>query len=138
MPWIRPVPPVWTHWIMASSDSDGTMAGTRCTIVGWGLSKRFIYLFVCLHVERHPQTSRTRPGPEEIVNLQVLLVQSSNWFGISSVGTVQFPRAPVCLESSFSSFQGIGVKCLRSVPSVQFIQFSSRTLPALIHKQPHM
>ena len=35
------------------------------------------------------------------------------------------------MESSFSSVRGTGANCLRSVLSVQYIQLSSRTLPAL-------
>ena len=42
--------------------------------------------------------------------------------------TFRFPSHRVCLESSFSSVRGTGVKCLRSVRSVQLI---SRTHPAL-------
>ena len=47
-----------------------------------------IYLFVYLlylQVKQHPQTLWPRPEEEESVNLQDLLIQSSNWFGISSL-----------------------------------------------------
>ena len=55
---------------------------------------------------------------EEFVNLQSLLVQSSIWFGVSSV---QFSSLfTICLESSFSSVRGMEAKCLHSVRSVQF------------------
>ena len=56
------------------------------------------------------------PGPEEFVNLQGHIVQSSNWFGISSV---QFSSLVTSLESSSSSFRGFG-----SSAPVQFAEFS--------------
>ena len=74
-----------------------------------------------------------RPGLEGFMNLQGLLVQSSNWFGISSV---QFSSLGTSLESLFSSIWGTWVKYLRSVCSAQFIPFSSRTLPALTRNDP--
>ena len=68
------------------------------------------------------------------MNLRGLIVQSSNLFGISSV---QFSSLGISLlESWFSSVRGTGAKCLRSVRSVQFIQFRSRTLPALNPTSP--
>ena len=92
-------------------------------------------------VYRIPNTCK-RSGPEDFGNLQGLLVQSSNWFGISSVqffsSKVQTGMASVhyssvvCPECSFSSVRGIGAKCLRSVCSIRFSQFSSRILPALL------
>ena len=57
------------------------------------------------------------PGPEEFVNFQGPLVQSSNLFGISSV---QFGSLGTSLESSFSSVGGTGTKCLRSVELSSF------------------
>ena len=39
--------------------------------------------FIYTYIKRHPQTSW--PGPEELLSLQGLFVQSSNWFAISSV-----------------------------------------------------
>ena len=63
-------------------------------------------------------------GPEEFVNYQGLLVQSSKWFGISSV---QFRSLITSLlDTSFSSFKGPPIlKC--SVSSVQFDDLFSGT-----------
>ena len=72
---------------------------------------------------------RRRPGPEEFVNFHGLLVQSSN--GLAPVQYSLVPELPVSQESSFSLVRGTVEKCLRSVRSVQFIQFSSRILPTL-------
>ena len=68
-----------------------------------------------------------RSRPEEFVNLQGFLVQSSKSFGFS---LVQFSSLVTSLESSFSSVRGTLAKCLRSVRSVQFIQSRSRAPPA--------
>ena len=67
----------------------------------------------------------------DLADLQGLLVQSFNWFGIDSV---QFSSLGTSLSGKFVQFcsgHRAGAKYLRSVLSVQFIQFSLRTLPAL-------
>ena len=66
-------------------------------------------------------------GPGDLVTLQGLLVQSSQWVGFSSV---QFSSLVTSLSGKFAQF-GHGAEYLRSVRSVQFIQFILRTLPAL-------
>ena len=88
----------------------------------------FVYLFY-FHVKRHPENM---PKAGRVCKLA--RSSRSNWFGISSVqlsslGTSFF------LGSSFSSVRDTGAKCLRSFRSVQFIQLSSRTLPAPVHWQ---
>ena len=50
---------------------------------------------------------------------------------LPKVRSVQFACLIGSTDSSFSSVRGTVAKSLRSVLSVQFIQFSSRTLPAL-------
>ena len=72
----------------------------------------------------------TRTEPEDFVNLQGLLVQSSKWLGISSV---QLSSLVTNLPETFVQFSaGHGTECLRSVRSAQFIQFISQTLPPLV------
>ena len=69
-------------------------------------------------------------GPEKFVNLRGFLAQSSKLFDISSV---QCSSLGTSLSGKFVQFSsGHRTKCFSSARSVQFIQFSSRTLPALV------
>ena len=70
-----------------------------------------------------------RPGLEEFVNLQGLLVQSSKWFGISSV---QFSSLGTSLPGKFvqlsSGYQG-QVPPFSSFSSVHSVQFTNSSGP---------
>ena len=56
---------------------------------------------------------------------------------LKGVRSVQFACLIGSAASSFKSGRGTGAKCLRSVRLVQFIQFSSQTLPALMSTLCH-
>ena len=123
-----PTAPVWTHWTMVSSDCDGTMAGSHCNRAGWELASRgeaslFIYLFH-LYVKRHPQTSW--PGP---VNEQDLIVQSSNWFGISSV---YFSSLGTNLSRKFVQFSSGHLGKVSPISSVHSVRFTNSSGPDCI------
>ena len=71
---------------------------------------------------------KTHTGPEEFVNLQGPLVQSSNLFDISSV---QFSSLGTSLSGKFVHFRPEHRGQVPPFSSVQFIPLSSRTLPTL-------
>ena len=66
------------------------------------------------------------PGPEQFVNIQGLLVQSSKWFGIRQV-QFSYLVGKVPFVGKARSVQ-LGAR--RPSASVQFVPFISRTLPA--------
>ena len=72
------------------------------------------------------------PGPEEFVNLLCLLVQSSNYFAISSI---QFSSLDTSLSGNFAQFSSGSRGQMSSLGSVQSTQFG-RALHMLKKAQP--